>query len=183
MMLKVYVYLRAIIHFWSKCLRQKSAFLKTWAGLIQYWKRNEWYKKHCVYISVLLCLSNIQGHPCLSVCPSVRLSDSLSFSRLLGCLWKIEISIPGMAISSRHSLPTQPKSRKEKRAWLCNDQFQNRRHKQLTQVRTRGATALERSVAKQFATGGLNQVLGCTNLTLAPTGYDMNKQVHVALVK
>jgi hypothetical protein len=29
---------------------------------------------------------------------------------------------------------------------------------------SRGITALERSVAKQFATRGLNQVLGCTNL-------------------
>jgi cephalosporin hydroxylase len=37
-----------------------------------------------------------------------------------------------MATSSRHSLPTQPKSREEKTAWLYNNQFQNRRHKQLT---------------------------------------------------
>jgi hypothetical protein len=41
-------------------------------------------------------------------------------------------------------------------------------------MRTRELTALERSVAKQFATGDLNQVLGCTNLTLAPTGSHMN---------
>jgi hypothetical protein len=38
-------------------------------------------------------------------------------------------------------------------------------------------------VAKQFATWGLNQVLGCTNLTLAPTGSQINKQVQVVLVK
>ncbi len=88
-----------------------------------------------------------------------------------------------MATSSRHSLPTQPKSREEKTAWLYNNQFQNRRHKQLTKVRTRGVTALERSVAKQIATGGLNQVLGCTNLTLAPTGSHINKQAQVVLVK
>jgi hypothetical protein len=56
-------------------------------------------------------------------------------------------------------------------------------HKQLTKKRTLGVTALERSVAKQFATGGLNQVLGCTNLTLAPTGSRMNKQAQVVLVK
>jgi hypothetical protein len=30
---------------------------------------------------------------------------------------------------------------------------------------------------------GLNQVLGCTNLTLAPTSSHMNKQVQVFLVK
>jgi hypothetical protein len=44
-------------------------------------------------------------------------------------------------------------------------------------------TALERSVTKQFAAGGLNQVLGCTNLTLAPTGSHTNKQVKLSLVK
>ena len=80
-----------------------------------------------------------------------------------------------MATSSRHSLPTQPKSREEKRAWLYNDQFQNRRHKQLTKVRTRGVTALERSMEKQFSTGGLNQVLGRTNLTLAAIGSHMKQ--------
>jgi radical SAM superfamily enzyme with C-terminal helix-hairpin-helix motif len=53
-----------------------------------------------------------------------------------------------MATFSKHSLSTQPKSR-EKRARLYNNQFQNRRHKQLTKE----VTALERSVAKQFATG------------------------------
>jgi hypothetical protein len=56
-------------------------------------------------------------------------------------------------------------------------------HKQLTIKRTLGVTALERSVAKQFATWGLNQVLGCTNLTLARTGSCMNKQAQVVLVK
>jgi hypothetical protein len=30
---------------------------------------------------------------------------------------------------------------------------------------------------------GLNQVLGCTNLTLAPTGSHFNTQVQVVLVK
>jgi hypothetical protein len=71
----------------------------------------------------------------------------------------------------------------EKRAWFYNNQFQNRCHKQLTNVRTRGVTALDRWVAKQFATGGLNQVLGCTNLALATTGSNINKQVQVVLVK
>jgi hypothetical protein len=56
-------------------------------------------------------------------------------------------------------------------------------HKQLTKKRILGVTALERSVAKQFATGGLYQVLGCTNLTLAPTGSLMNKQAQLVLVK
>jgi hypothetical protein len=98
---------------------------------------------------------------------------------------------------SRHSLHTQqtqpshtadtayPYSQKveKKRAWFYNNQLQKRHQKQLTKVRTRGITALERSVAKQFATGGLNQVLGCTKLTLAPTGSHINKQVHVVLVK
>ncbi len=79
--------------------------------------------------------------------------------------------------------PHSQKRREDKRAWLYNNQFQNRRHKQLTKVRTRGVTALERSVAKQIATGGLNQVLGCTNLTLAPTGSHINKQAQVVLVK
>ena len=77
-----------------------------------------------------------------------------------------------------------PHSQKvERRRQHGYNQFQNRRHKQLTKVRTRGVTALERSVAKQIATGGLNQVLGCTNLTLAPTGSHINKQVQVVLVK
>jgi hypothetical protein len=89
----------------------------------------------------------------------------------------------GMATFSRHGLPTQPKSREEKRAWLYNNPFQKRRNKQFTKVRTRGVTALERSVAKQFATVDLNQVLECTNLTLAPTGSHINKQVKVVLVK
>ncbi len=55
--------------------------------------------------------------------------------------------------------------------------IQIRRHKQLTKKRTLGVTALEQSVAKQFATGGLNQVLGCTSLTLAPKGSHINKQL------
>jgi hypothetical protein len=37
-------------------------------------------------------------------------------------------------------------------------------------MRTIGVTALERLVANHFSIGGLNQVIGCTNLTLAPTG-------------
>jgi hypothetical protein len=49
-----------------------------------------------------------------------------------------------------------------------------------TKKRTRGVTSLERSVAKQFATVGLNQVLGCTNLTLGPTGSHINNQVQGA---
>jgi hypothetical protein len=92
-----------------------------------------------------------------------------------------------MRIRNGHIQQTQPphtaKSREEKTAWLNNNQFQNRRHKQLTKVRTRGVTALEWSVAKQISTGGLNQVLGWTNLTLARTGSPMNKQVQVVLVK
>jgi hypothetical protein len=68
------------------------------------------------------------------------------------------------------SLSTQPKSKEEKRALLYNNQFKNTRHKQLTKMRTRGVTALEWSVAKQ--------VLGCTNLTLAPTGSHIKKQVQ-----
>jgi hypothetical protein len=98
-------------------------------------------------------------------------------------LEKSETCISGMATSSRHSHPTHSKSREEKTAWLNNNQFQNRRHKQLTKVRTRGVSALERTVAKQIATGGLNQVLGCTNLTLAPTDSHINKQAQVVLVK
>jgi hypothetical protein len=88
-----------------------------------------------------------------------------------------------MHIRNGHIQQTQPKGREEKRAWLYNNPFQNRRHKQFTKVRTRGVTEFERSVAKQFATGGLNQVSGCTNPTLAPTGSHMNKQIQVVLVK
>jgi hypothetical protein len=79
-----------------------------------------------------------------------------------------------MATSSRQSLPTKLKRREEKKAWLYNDQFQNRRHKQLTKMRTRGVTALKRSVAKPFATGGLYQILWCTNITLVPTHSQKN---------
>jgi hypothetical protein len=53
---------------------------------------------------------------------------------------------------------------------LYEYQFQIRHNKQLTKKRTLGVPALERSVAKQFGTGGLNQVVGCTNITLARTG-------------
>jgi hypothetical protein len=58
-----------------------------------------------------------------------------------------------MATSSRHSLPTQPKGREEKRAWLYNNQFQNRRQKQLTKVRTRGVTVLEWSEQNNLPLG------------------------------
>jgi hypothetical protein len=67
---------------------------------------------------------------------------------------KSEICISGIASLSKHSLPRQPNSIEEKKAWFDNNQFQNKRHKQLTKVRTGGFTSLERSVAKQFATGG-----------------------------
>jgi hypothetical protein len=50
-------------------------------------------------------------------------------------------------------------------------------------MRIRGVSALERSAAKQFATGGSNQVLGCTNVTLVPTGSHINKKAQVVLVK
>jgi hypothetical protein len=46
----------------------------------------------------------------------------------------------------------------EKESMVRKSQFQNRHHKQRTNLRTWGVSALERSVAKQFATGGLNQV-------------------------
>jgi hypothetical protein len=79
------------------------------------------------------------------------------------CKTKSEICISGMTTSSRHTLPKQPKSREEKRAWLYHNQFQKWRHKQSTNVRNRRVTDLGLSVAKQLATGGLNQVLGCPN--------------------
>ncbi len=92
-----------------------------------------------------------------------------------------------MHIRNGHIQQTQPthtaESREEKTAWLYNNQFHNRRHKQLTKVRTRGVTALELSETKQFATVGLNQVLGCTFFTLSPTGSHINKQAQVVLVK
>jgi hypothetical protein len=77
-----------------------------------------------------------------------------------------------MHIRNCHTQKTQPphtakrKRKREKESiFKKNDHFQNRHHKQLTKLRTRGVIALERSMAKQFTTGGLNQVLGCTNLT------------------
>ncbi len=76
-----------------------------------------------------------------------------------------------------------PHSQEKEKEGIFNNHFQNRHHKQLTKLRTRGVTALERSVAKQFATGGLNQVRGCTNLSLAPTGSHINKQLQVVSVK
>jgi hypothetical protein len=42
-------------------------------------------------------------------------------------------------------------------------------------------TALERSVAKRFATGGFNQVLWCINLTLAPTGSHISISISSKL--
>jgi hypothetical protein len=80
--------------------------------------------------------------------PYVRsLQKSVSnFSVFLRIVQKSEICISGMAISSRHSLPTQPKV-EEKRAWFNNIQFQNRRHKQFTNVRTGGLNG--RGVAEE----------------------------------
>lgn len=52
-----------------------------------------------------------------------------------------------MATANRHSLHSQPKRREEKKALLCNDQFQNRRQKQLTKVRTRKGYALDEHVS------------------------------------
>jgi hypothetical protein len=74
---------------------------------------------------------------------------------------------------SPHSENTaSPRSKKEER---------EREDKQLTKKRTLGVNALERSVAKQFGTSGLNQVLRCTNLTLAPTDSHMNIQAQSCL--
>lgn len=47
--------------------------------------------------------------------------------------------------------------------------------KHLTTITTRTVTALKLAFAKQFS--GLIQVLGCTNRTLIPTCFHMNKQV------
>jgi hypothetical protein len=63
-----------------------------------------------------------------------------------------------------------------------NNQFQNRRYKQLTKVRTRGVTALERSMANNLPLG-FKPGSRVTNLTHAPTGSHINKQVQVVLVK
>jgi hypothetical protein len=114
---------------------------------------------------------------CLGNKRIIKLTTTSSIITAVLCFWKIlilnaaigkqfffgkkgEICISGMPTFSKHSLLTHPKSIDEKRACLYNNQFQNWRHKPLTKLRTRGVTALERSVAKQFATGGFNQGLG-----------------------
>jgi hypothetical protein len=61
-----------------------------------------------------------------------------------------------------------PRSKKEEREFqrermFIRILFSNKTPQ--TKKRTLGITALERSVEKHFATGGLNQVLGCTNIT------------------
>jgi hypothetical protein len=88
-----------------------------------------------------------------------------------------------MHIRNRHTQKTQPPHEKEERERehvYIRILISKGHHKQLRKKRTLGVTALERSVAKQFATGGLNQVLGCTNLTLAPTGSLMNNKHNLS---
>jgi O-methyltransferase involved in polyketide biosynthesis len=59
-----------------------------------------------------------------------------------------------MPIRNGHIQQTQPthtaKNIEETRTWLYNNQFQNRRHKQLTKLRTRWVTALERQWQNNF---------------------------------
>jgi hypothetical protein len=81
--------------------------------------------------------------------------------------------------SQNTASPRREKEERKREHVVISMSIQIRRHKQLTKKRTLGVTALEQSVAKQIATGGLNQVLGCTNLTLAPTCSHINKQVQV----
>jgi predicted solute-binding protein len=77
--------------------------------------------------------------------------------------------------SIKHSLPTQ-RNKKSEREYAFIRILISNKITQLRKTRTIGVTTLEWSVAKQFATGG-------TNLTLAPTGSHINKQVQIVLVK
>lgn len=59
---------------------------------------------------------------------------------------------------------------------LQYDQFEERHHTQQTKLRILRVTAMERSMAN-LPILAYNEVLGCTNLTVAKAGYHMNKQV------
>jgi hypothetical protein len=71
---------------------------------------------------------------------------------------------------SEDSAPTQTRREREREHCLKNDHFQNTHHKQLKNENLRGyrlgtvsgKTIWQNNLAKQFATGGLNQVKGCT---------------------
>lgn len=49
-------------------------------------------------------------------------------------------------------------------------------------MRTRGIIALEWPLVKYVATKDLNHVLGCTSLTVSPSGSQMNKKLRVSLL-
>jgi hypothetical protein len=68
--------------------------------------------------------------------------------------------ITGMATSKRHSLPRQPKCREEKRKWFIKGSISK---DTTNKMRTRGVSALEPSLAKLFATVGINQVQAPTS--------------------
>jgi hypothetical protein len=79
----------------------------------------------------------------------------------------MKLCILRIATTKINSLPTPPNSREERRTCkridfksLSENQFQIRHHGQLTINRNIRVTALERSNAKQCATGGLIQVQG-----------------------
>jgi hypothetical protein len=96
---------------------------------------------------------------------------------------KVKYAYQELPHSENTASPRSEKEEREREHVHIRILISKRNHKQLTKKRTLGVTALERSVAKQFVTGGLNQVLGCTNLTLATTGSRMNKQAQVVLLK
>jgi hypothetical protein len=60
---------------------------------------------------------------------------------------------------------------------LYNDQIQLRHNNERKSEPT-GLPPLNGYWQEQFANGGLIQVLGCINLTLAPKGSYMNNQVR-----
>jgi hypothetical protein len=80
-----------------------------------------------------------------------------------------------MHIRNGHIQKTQPLHTAKKREQKTLQKFTKKDNPKVT--------AFKLSVAKQFATRGLIQVLGCTNLTRSPTGSHMNKQVQDVLVK
>jgi hypothetical protein len=60
------------------------------------------------------------------------------------------------------SLPTQPTRREEKRTWHGNTMINFKTDATNNENKNPRVTALKLSVANQFVTGGLNEVLGCT---------------------
>jgi phage-related protein len=89
----------------------------------------------------------------------------------LGNDYLSETCISRIATFRKHSLVTLPKCRAEKRVWVYKNFSVKNTPQTINEIENlRGYRLRTGNGIKQFATGGLNQDLGCTNLKLARAG-------------